>query len=135
MNRLRLAFLVGAIAASTSPASLQESPRQTPGPPEVQYETVAPGVQAAQLLRTDALRGVIVEIKDIIVGPGKSAADLPVGGYVVTELTSGEAETTIDDRTAKRRPGEFWVVRPGQKYGVKSLGAMVVLHVTVFSLP
>jgi len=130
---LALALCVAAASGSAqSPA--QERPQ--PGPaPEVKYEEIAPGVQAAQLLKTDELRGLIVEVKDFIIGPGKSAPEVPVAGFIVTELKSGAAETTIDNQTTKRRPGEFWVVRPGQKYAVKSLGEVAVLHAILFTQP
>ena len=130
-----LVVIIGATAVSTRSALPQERPPQPPPAPEIKYEELAPGIQAAHLLRSDALRDGVVEIQDVIIGPGKSATDLPVRGFMVTELKSGDLETTIDSQATKRRPGEFWVVRPGQKYAVKSLGAMVVLHVTIFSRP
>jgi len=111
---------------------LRQSQETTGG---VKYEPVSPGVQAATLLRTDALRDVTVEVKDFIVGPGKSAPQMPTQGFAVTELKAGEVETTLDGQVAKRRPGEFWLVRPGQQYAVKSLGGMAVLHATIFIRP
>jgi hypothetical protein len=102
---------------------------------DVKFEQVAEGVQAAQLFRTDALRGLIVEVKDIIVGPGKAGPQIPTQGFAVTELKSGAIETTIDGQTARRKPGDFWIVNPGQRYGIKSVDAMAVLHVVIFTKP
>ena len=45
----------------------------------------------------------------------------------------GEVDNTIDGQTMRRKPGDFWVVRPGQKYSIKNLGGMVVLHATIFT--
>ena len=99
----------------------------------IKYEAVGPGVQAAELFRTDALRGVTIEVEDVIVGPGKAIPAVAAGGYAITELKAGEAETTIDGRTVRRRPGDFWVVLPGQTYAVRSLGGLVVLHAVLLT--
>ena len=102
-----------------------------PGAPTgaVRYEDVVEGVHQAKLFGTDALAGVRVEVDDVILGPGKSAPAVTFNGFRITELKAGEVETTIDGQSARRRPGEFWVVRPGQTYAIRNLGGMVVLHV------
>lgn len=122
-----LAWSVALAVAQVKP----EEPAQPPG--GVNYEPVAPGVYAAALLKTDALRGVTVEVKDFLLGPRKSVPDMPARGFAVTELKAGEVETTIDGHTARRRPGDFWLVRPGQKYAIRSIGGMVVLHAVIFT--
>lgn len=128
-------LLTSAIALGGAPPALAQA---TPTPPRepagsVKYEAVAEGVYAAQIFGTDALRGVGVEVKDFILGPGKSAPEIPVRGFGVTELKSGEVETTIDGQMTKRRPGDFWVVGPGQKYAIKNLAGMAVLHAVIFT--
>src|SRR5262245_20661978 len=112
--------LAVALAGSTQVLG-QERPSQPREPAGAfKYEAVAEGVYEAQVFRTDALRDVRIDIKDLILGPGKSAADIPVQGFALTELRSGEVESTIDSQTMRRRPGDFWVVRPGQKYSIKN---------------
>jgi len=136
MSRFSVAFLLNiAVAVAGAPPALAQA---TPGPSRqitgsVTYQSVAEGVHEAQIFGTDTLRDVRVEVKDFIFGPGKSAPDIPMAGFGVTELKSGEIETTIDGQTMRRRPGDFWLVRPGQKYSIKSLGEMAVLHVIVFT--
>jgi len=125
--------LVIALGCGTQ-ALAQEKPNQRREPAGVvKYEAVAEGVHEAQVFGTDALRDVRLEIKDLILGPGKSASDISIQGFAVTELRSGEVDTTIDGQTMRRKPGDFWVVRPGQKYSIKNLGGMVVLHATIFT--
>lgn len=120
--------------ASASPTLDQATPAEPrQATPAMKYEPIAAGVQQAQIFRTDALRDVIVEVKDVLFGPGKSAPTIPVQGFEVTELKSGEVETTIDGQTAKRRPGNFWLVNPGQKYSITAGPGPAVLHVTVFT--
>ena len=92
------------------------------------YEAVAEGVYVAHLLATAEHHDLRVEIQDSIFGPGKSQSDVPLTGIQVTELKSGEVETTVDGRTEHRKPGDFWVVHPGQKYGIRNIAGMAVLH-------
>jgi len=122
------------VAVSGLWLTVAQPPAPTPAT-EVKFEQVAEGVQASQLFRTEALRDVIVEVKDIIVGPGKAGPQMPTQGFAVTELKSGTIETTIDGQTTRRKPGDFWIVRPGQRYGIKSVEAMAVLHVVIFTKP
>jgi hypothetical protein len=112
-------------------ARVPAQPRPDEGRPSVTYETVAPGLLGARKLGADLLPATL-EVQDLIVGPGKSAPALPVRGPTVVELRSGLVETTIDGQVALRRPGEYWVVLPGQTYGLRSLGAMAALRVLVF---
>lgn len=136
MNQNSLSFLLtlaGALGCAVPvDAQAKADPPRDPAD-TVKYESVAEGVQAAQIFGTDALRGVRVEVKDFILGPGKSAPETSVQGFGVTELKSGEVETTIDGQTKRRRPGDFWVVSPGQKYAIKNLAGMVVLHAVIFT--
>lgn len=118
---------VGTALAQTKPDPLHERTDS------VKYESVAPGIQSALVFRTDELRDVTMEVKDLILGPGKSTPDVPVHGFGVTELKSGEVETTIDGQTVRRRPGDFWLLQPGQKYGLNNLGGVVVLHVVILT--
>jgi quercetin dioxygenase-like cupin family protein len=136
MSQSSLTFLLTLAVAlgCAAPAGAQtkaEPPRDPAG--TVTYESVAEGVHAAQIFGTDALRGVRVEVKDFILGPGRSAPETSVQGFGVTELKSGEVETTIDGQTKRRRPGDFWVVGPGQRYAIRNLAGMVVLHAVIFT--
>ncbi len=132
MNRIGLAVLLNVCVTLGCAASIgAQAKPETPGG-GVRYELLAEGVHEAKLLATDALADVRVEVIDVILGPGKSAPPSAVNGFRVTELKSGEVETTINGQSARRRPGEFWVVRPGQTYAIRNLAGMVVLHVVTF---
>jgi hypothetical protein len=116
-----------------APVLAQMKPERSPDAAgSVRYEALAEGVYEAKLIATDALAPVRVEVNDVILGPGKSAPHKPFDGFRVVELKSGEVETTIDGQGARRRPGDFWVVRPGQTYTIKNLGGMVTLHEVTF---
>lgn len=122
-----LVLTLGVTLGGAAPLLAQSRPEGAAG--AVRYETLAEGVHEAKLVATDALPDVRVEVNDVILGPGKSAPPKAFDGFRITELKTGEVETTIDGQPVRRRPGEFWVVRPGQTYAVRNLGGLVVLHV------
>ncbi len=127
MPRVMQLILVGLIGCA--PAVLaQAKPGQAQEPGRVVYESLAPGIIGARVFMSDALRGAIVEVSDVILGPGKSAPDFLVPGATIMELKSGEVETTIDGQTVRRRPGAYWVVRSGQRFAIKNLGGQVVIQ-------
>jgi hypothetical protein len=119
-----LAGLIGCTAAVLAQA--KPGPVQQPG--RVVYESLAPGVLGARAFTSDALNDVTIEVSEVMLGPGKSAPNVPVRGVAMMELKSGEVETTIDSLTVRRRPGDFWVVRSGQHYAIKNLGGQVVIQ-------
>jgi len=128
-------LLLGLLLGERTPVSAGESAALSQSNPTgrtIPYESVAAGLLRSRTFATEALPGVEVEIQDLILGPGKSAREIPVPGVEVLELKSGEVETTIGGQTLRRRPGNYWVVRPGQKYSLKSLGGMAVLHAFIF---
>ena len=124
---LAVVLTLGVTLGDAAPILAQARPEGSAG--AVRYETLAEGVHEAKLAATDALPDVRVEVNDVLLGPGKSAPSKAFDGFQIIELKTGEVETTIDGQIVKRRPGEFWVVRPGQTYAVRSLGGFGVLHV------
>ncbi len=136
MSKSSIAVLLGfAIALGWAlPVLAQKKPEETREPVGgVTYESVAPGMLGARIFTTDVLRDVFTEVKDFILGPGKSAPEVPTTGFAIVELKSGEVETMIDDQTVRRRPGDYWVVRPGTRYAIKNLDGLVVLHSFIFT--
>jgi hypothetical protein len=135
MRRIWVVVLLSvSLPCGNAPSALAQA-GPTPARPEagaVRYDRLADGVHEARLFATEALASVRIEVTDVILGPERSAPSIAVDGFRVTELKSGEVETTIDGQATRRRPGDFWVVRPGQTYTIKNLGGMVVLHVITF---
>ncbi len=121
-------YCVAAIVGSAPAVLAQVKPGQPQEPGRVVYESLAPGVIGARAFTSDALKDVTIQVSDVILGPGKSATNLPVRGVAILELKSGEVETTIDSQTVRRRPGDYWIVRSGQRYSIKNLGGQVVIQ-------
>jgi hypothetical protein len=127
-----LAWIVLVVASAPSwSVEAQQRPVEPRAP--VAYVTVAPGLLGARKFATDAVPGATLEVQDLILGSGKSAPAVTVPGATIVELRSGLAETTIDGHVLLRRPGDYWVVLPGQAYAVRSLEGLVVLRAHVFS--
>jgi hypothetical protein len=119
--------VVPALLAQATPGNVRDSAGR------ITYESIAPGVVGARVFTSDALRDVTIEVKDLILGPGKSAANVPMHGVGLMELKSGEVETSIDGKTIRRRPGDYWVVRADQPYSIKNLGGQVVIQAFILT--
>lgn len=57
--------------------------------------------------------------------------ELPLKGFYVAHLLSGDASTTIDGQTTEQPPGAYWTVKPGASMQVKVESEMVVLETIV----
>src|SRR5262249_11448758 len=59
------------------------------------------------------------------------AQEIPLRGFYVAQLLSGDISTTIDGQTTRRAPGDYWTVKTGATMQVKVLGEFAVLETTV----
>lgn len=53
---------------------------------------------------------------------------IPLTGFYVAHLLSGDIEATFDGQTTKFEPGAYWTVKVGATMQVKVLGEMAVLE-------
>jgi quercetin dioxygenase-like cupin family protein len=56
---------------------------------------------------------------------------IPLHGFYVAHLLSGDISTTIDGQTTKHFPGDYWTVKTGATMQVKVLGEFAVLETIV----
>jgi hypothetical protein len=70
----------------------------------------APGSAAATPLR--------VEIKDWHFVRTPQGVRLPVAGFYIAQLTSGQIDTEIAGKQERRHPGDFWTVADGESMSV-----------------
>jgi hypothetical protein len=54
--------------------------------------------------------------------------EIPLRGFYVAHLLSGDVSTIMDGQTTKRAPGDYWTVRAGSTMQVKVLGEYAVLE-------
>jgi hypothetical protein len=57
--------------------------------------------------------------------------ELPLKGFYLAHLESGDISTTIDGETIEREPGAFWTVKTGATMQVKVLGEFAVIETTM----
>jgi hypothetical protein len=65
-----------------------------------------------------------------IAGQGQ---EMPLQGFYVAHLLSGQILATIDGQTTPHLPGDYWTVKAGAAMRVKVVGEVAVLETTVVS--
>ncbi len=59
--------------------------------------------------------------------------EIPLRGFYLAHVLSGEISTTIDGVTTRHSPGDYWAVKPGAVMQVTALGEYAMLETTVIS--
>jgi len=59
--------------------------------------------------------------------------EIPLQGFYVAHLLSGQISATIDGQTTQHLPGDYWTVKAGTAMRVKAGGEVAVLETTVVS--
>jgi quercetin dioxygenase-like cupin family protein len=57
--------------------------------------------------------------------------EIPVQGFYVAHLLSGQLSATLNGQTAQHLPGDYWTVKAGASMKVKVVGEVAVLETTV----
>jgi quercetin dioxygenase-like cupin family protein len=66
-----------------------------------------------------------------IAGQGQETRKLPLPGFYIAHLLSGDISTIIDGQLTTYAPGDYWTVRSGAIMQVKVLGEFAVLETIV----
>jgi quercetin dioxygenase-like cupin family protein len=64
-------------------------------------------------------------------GPGGPVQEIPLPGFYVAHLLSGDISATIDGQTTRHLPGDYWTVGAGKTMQVKGLGEFSMLETIV----
>jgi quercetin dioxygenase-like cupin family protein len=64
-----------------------------------------------------------------------AAHEIPLRGFYVAHLLSGDVSVTVDGQTAAYVPGDYWAVKPGATMQVKVLSELAVLETIVAAKP
>ena len=59
--------------------------------------------------------------------------EIPLRGFYVAHLLSGQVSSKIDGQTTGHLPGDYWTVKAGASMRVKVVGEAAVLETTVVS--
>jgi hypothetical protein len=102
--------LAGATAPTLSPTPLFDGKTKVPS-------------------KSGATQAVRVSVQSwTIFGPEDK---LPLRGFYVAHLVSGQISTTIDGQKMEHLPGDYWAVKAGQSMQVKVVGEVAVLETIV----
>jgi hypothetical protein len=67
-----------------------------------------------------------------IAGQNHRTQEIPMRGFYLAHLLSGDISAAIDGQTTNHAPGDYWTVKPGATMQVKVLGEFAVLETTIF---
>jgi quercetin dioxygenase-like cupin family protein len=101
---------VGTMAQAISPTLVFEGDTATPA-------------------KNGAPQAVHVSVQSWAIAPQER--EIPLRGFYVAHLLSGQISTTIDGQTTEHLPGDYWTVKPGATMQLKALGEVAVLETTV----
>ena len=59
--------------------------------------------------------------------------EIPLNGFCVAHLLSGQILATVDGQTTQHLPGDYWTVKAGAAMRVEVVGEVAVLETTVVS--
>jgi quercetin dioxygenase-like cupin family protein len=91
---------------------------------------------ATTLARNGTTQSVHISIQAwAIAGRDYMIQELPIRGFYVAHLISGQVVATIDGQTAEHDPGDYWSIKPGRTMQVKAIGDIAVLETIVVSNP
>jgi uncharacterized cupin superfamily protein len=102
----------GAIAQALSPAPLYEGNTTIP-------------------TKNGATQAVHVSVQSW--GIAGTEHEIPLQGFYVAHLLSGQISATIDGQTTQHLPGDYWTVKAGAAMRVKAGGEVAVSETTVVS--
>jgi uncharacterized cupin superfamily protein len=57
--------------------------------------------------------------------------EIPLQGFYVAHLLSGQVDATIDGQTTQHLPGDYWTVKVGAIMNARTSGDVAVLETTV----
>ncbi len=116
MKHVREVAIVGwasVLLAGTIMGATKE-PSASPAAVVSRYSGIA-NVKASGSAAVTPLR---VEIKDWHLLRTAQAVRVPVVGFYIAQLTSGQIDTEIAGKQDHRRPGDFWTVADGESMSV-----------------
>ena len=95
-------------------------------------ETLTPTLVFEGNMTTLAKNGATQAVHIVVQSWGIGAAqEIPLRGFYVAHLLSGQIVTTIDGQTTAHLPGDYWTVKAGATMQVKVVGEVAVLETIV----
>lgn len=89
-----------------------------PQKPEMPFAQLAPGILARTRHTAEAAPRFRVEIRDLLVGPGQTTAELRLPAAAILEVRAGTGTIAIDGERAELKPGASFSVAEGQRFQI-----------------
>jgi quercetin dioxygenase-like cupin family protein len=74
---------------------------------------------------------VAVETWDLLSSREGAEQEIPLSGFYVAHLLSGQISSSVDGKRVERKPGDYWTVAAGTRMHVKVLREFAVLETIV----
>lgn len=101
--------------------------------PESPYAEEVPGCLTRTVYEADSGEGYRIVIRDLLVGPGKSAAGVALAGAAVLEVRSGSGSMVLGGETHELATGSTVEVAAGQPIDLEN-GSQNALTIRAFIL-
>jgi len=71
---------------------------------------------------------VAIQTWDLLSSRAGTEQEIPLSGFYVAHLVSGEVSSSVDGKPVQRKPGDYWTVAAGTRMHVKVLREFAVLE-------
>jgi hypothetical protein len=97
------------------------------------YAPAFGGALAREVYRASSGLGFRVEVREILIGPGRKASGIRLAGPAVVDVRSGAGRFRMDSESADRQAGATFVLPEGQGLEIDNPGAVpITLRVQLF---
>lgn len=90
----------------------------SPQKPDMPFAQLAPGILSRTRHAAEAPPRFRVEVRDFLVGPGQSTAEVRLPAAAVLEVRAGTGTISIEGEQADLKPGVTFSVAEGQRFQI-----------------
>ncbi len=90
--------------------------------PENPYGKLASGIATRTLFVASSATGYRVEVRDLLVGPGKSTEAVSLPGAAIFEVRSGSGVMTVGGKQRELRLGSTFALSEGESFSIENKG-------------
>jgi len=96
------------------------------GQPANPYAPAFGDALAREVYRASSGSGFRVEVRDVLVGPGRKASRIHLAGPAVVEVRSGAGRFTMDSTPTERKTGATFALPEGQTLDIENPGVVPI---------
>lgn len=74
---------------------------------------------------------IAIQTWDLLSSRAGAEQEIPLSGFYVAHLLSGQISSSVDGKLLQRKPGDYWAVAAGTRMHVKVLREFAVLETIV----